>query len=239
VGVPYLQQNFLKVYFIPALEQGTQQNLKTVVALLPASYAFESANNYEPLLSASGNDIQKILSAIDSDANFSAVPYAPVVWAGSTPVNSLSFDAEFVAYSDAYQDVVVPASMLMALSLPRSSANLGQLSSKLSSYVVPNDGGPTPGLSSISCLLSPPAITFVIEGVIKITPCYITTCNLKFEHPYDKLGHPTRATATLTIMPRKPILGDEWLSYITANEGGKPLNNGQQTFIQKLNKAGL
>lgn len=211
VSFTYGQKGLVKVII-----STTDGSVGTVVAVIPHEYAFTVQNKYESLLNSSSMiaslsmGVNAIQSLTGIDVNASLVPYSPQIWMGSEPLVVDELELQFVAYKSALNDVHTPLMRLLAMSMPQRGGLLGK----------------SLGID-VGMLRHPPAVTVTIGNVIKWSPCYIESCSVQENAPYDVNGYGYHGTARLSIKRRNYCFAEDFADNSqTTKEIAKPAGHG-------------
>lgn len=185
-------------------------NIATVLAILPQDYHFSVNNDYEPLLNSQGiiGELIKGTEYLKSanswlPQDISLVPFSPMIWMGSKPLQVEGLDLQFVAHTSAKEDVHDPLHRLLAMSLPSKGYTAKGFFGSL-------------GPEGIGMLHRPPALKVRIGNVIEWSPCYIESIIISEKAPYSKEGYGMTGSAKVTFIRRDYVFAEAFSNDINA-----------------------
>lgn len=208
----------------------SEDGVAPVSAIIPKSYHFSVANDFQPLLTAAsavanlskGIESLKSLTGVESD--ISLVPFSPQIWMGSSPLQVSEMELHFVASNNPAINVHAPLMRLLAMSLPREGKNVNSALEKIGvSLNNPNMG----------MLNHPPSLKISIGSVIVWDFCYIQNISVLEEAPYTKEGYGHHGIAKINFIRRDYVYADDFANGTNTSTVAKPVISKPAAVTQK------
>jgi hypothetical protein len=217
-----------------------------LVAMLSEGFSISVGSEWKSLFGgAIGNDIgAKFIDILDNVAQISGAsirqPYfGRKYWAGTTPLSfSLSF--QFVAFSNAKEEVYDPMISLMSLLYPRISDEGKSTATMLETYFIPGPNLFYDVTKGDTASDKGDRVSIKLGSFLKFDGCYITKCSFNVENSFSTTGYPNciKATVTFETMDVAFVANDGTFMDKGFGDASVELGEGLKFIKDLTNKAG-